>query len=314
MSKTLLLILAALPPDTKHADKLNRACELLDVALFDPRSDAEIEKAGDLPALELRKAFVGQIDDLFVSRPMLREVLAGVDKDAAAVAKQVVDTRLAELLERVIKLEVGDAARSQKASSAPRDPELAFVTRKDLAEALNAHASRIFDAAAASKAVDALASFSKSAASSASTSAQLSPSGEIKVGTPVILHPLPGSSRVNRRMIKKQLADGGVHDVEVEDKIEQPAWLRFDCSSIRIELKSGEAPIKGKVVSAVRKAKHHDEVDTVGVDFDGYGRTEVPVSVLCLDDAAIAKTAANADAADAARFDPSVLPPAIRGA
>lgn len=51
--------------------------------------------------------------------------------------------------------------------------------------------------------------------------------------------------------------------------------LSVDCSALRIELTPDDKPVPGVVIAKLKRARYHDEQDTIEVDFDAHGRAVV---------------------------------------
>ncbi len=51
--------------------------------------------------------------------------------------------------------------------------------------------------------------------------------------------------------------------------------LNVDCSALRIELTPDDKPVPGVVIAKLKRARYHDEQDTIEVDFDSHGRAVV---------------------------------------
>lgn len=51
--------------------------------------------------------------------------------------------------------------------------------------------------------------------------------------------------------------------------------LNVDCSALRIELTPDDKPVPGRVIAPLKRARYHDEQDTIEVDFDAHGRAVV---------------------------------------
>jgi len=51
--------------------------------------------------------------------------------------------------------------------------------------------------------------------------------------------------------------------------------LNVDCSALRIELTPDDKPVPGRVIAPLKRARYHDEQDTIEVDFDSHGRAVV---------------------------------------
>ena len=51
--------------------------------------------------------------------------------------------------------------------------------------------------------------------------------------------------------------------------------LSVDCSAMRIELTPDDAGVPGRIIAPLKRARYHDEHDTIEVDFDAHGRAVV---------------------------------------
>lgn len=51
--------------------------------------------------------------------------------------------------------------------------------------------------------------------------------------------------------------------------------LSVDCSAMRIELTPDDTGVPGRIIAPLKRARYHDEHDTIEVDFDAHGRAVV---------------------------------------